>query len=173
MSDTATHTIVLKAGESFTLPPSSELIFVSDPDSLDSDCVDIPTTTYKCGYFFLILDADDNANHSMDMNTKYYSIKLNSTLVDTLDEFVLYGDGNHPTPTSIAALNLRVDDLTLFEFMQITTNEVTSRIHLHVYFKVIDTFYDTLRLVINNNNLGSLQEYAPLDAECDAYEDPS
>lgn len=167
----STQTIVLQPGESFVLPTGSEIIYSSDPENLESGCAEIPITQYKCGYFFIVLDADSNTYHSMDMNTKYVSLKIGSTTYN-IDEFVLTGDSNSPTPTDEVTLNTHITNTGLFEFMNVTENEVTSRTHIHVYFKVLETYYNDLFLVINNNNVNSTSYYPPNEAVCGVYPDP-
>jgi hypothetical protein len=55
---TVTRSITLSPGETFTLPPSSEIIFVSDSDNITTNCVDLPdSSSYKCGYFKYLQDA--------------------------------------------------------------------------------------------------------------------
>lgn len=168
----STQTITLQPGESFVLPSGAQIIYTSDPENLQSDCAEIPNTEYACGYFFIVLDADSNDNHAMDMNTRYVSIKIGSTTY-TINEPILYGDSNSPTPTDKTTLNTHVTNTGLFEFMSVTENEVTSRTHIHVYFKVLDTYYDDVRLVINNNNIGSIYEVPPIAATCGSYPDPA
>jgi hypothetical protein len=168
---TSSHTIVLQPGESFVLPAGGSIVYTSDPEGLNSECADIPTTTYKCGYFFLVLDADDNSGHSMDSNTRYVSVKVGNTTFP-LDEVVVFGSGNSPTPATHTTLNNHITDTGLFEFMQVTETEVTSRTHIHVYFKVLDSFFDDVLLIVNNNNVNSISYYPPIEAECDEYPNP-
>lgn len=168
----STQTITLQPGESFVLPSGAQIIYTSDPENLQSDCAEIPNTEYACGYFFIVLDADNNDNHSMDMNTRYVSIKIGN-ITYTIDEVILYGDSNSPTPTNETTLNNHVTNTGLFEFMAVRENEVTSRTHIHVYFKVLETYYNDVRLVINNNNVGSIYEVPPISATCGSYPDPA
>lgn len=171
----ATKTVVIKPGEKIILPKDAviEALVLDGSISVESTCDDLPDpVSYKCGYFFIIIDADNSGDHSMDMDTKYNSLIVGDTTY-TIDEYVAYGDGNNPVPMPVSVLNTHITDQAIFKFMALTANEVTSRTHLHIYFKVPEPLFDSVRLVVDNRNTGSLQEYKGLESECDDYPDPA
>jgi hypothetical protein len=174
-STSSYKTAVLKPGECIILPEGATIssVILDGAASVTSTCGELPTpSTYKCGYFFIILDADDNAGHSMDMDTKYVSIKVGGNTY-LINEPILYGDANSPTPTSVATLNVHITDLVLFEFKAVTENEVTSRTHIHLYFKVPEILFDTVELKIDNRGVGSYMYLKPLVETCDNYPTPA
>lgn len=73
---TSTHTVTLQPGERFVIPDGATILVVSDPDSLESDCIDIPLTTYKCWKFLWEDDDGDNAHN----DTYFTGIKLGDTI---------------------------------------------------------------------------------------------
>jgi len=165
--------IVLGPGECVTLPEDAVItsIVVNGSITPSSTCDNLPEPeAYQCGFFFLILDADNNDGHSMDDGTTYVSVTVGGNTY-VINEPVTSG-GDTPVPTAIGTLNLHITDLPLFEFTAITENEVTSRVHLHVYFKTPASLYDTVQLRVDNRGSGSIQIYEPLDAECDVFPDP-
>lgn len=166
--------IVLRAGECVILPKDAVItsVIINGSITPSSDCT-LPTpTTYKCGYFFLIMDADANDGHSMDEQTKYASLTVGASTY-TINEPVTVGDPNSPSPTNADTLNSHIIDTPIFEFMTVTSTEVTSRIHLHVYFQVPEDLYDSVELKIDNRGVGSFQYYKPIEAECEEYENPA
>lgn len=163
---------VLRAGECVILPKDAVItsIVINGSITATSDCT-LPTPeTYKCGYFFLILDADANTGHSMDDDTSYVSVTVGGNTY-MINELVTSG-GDTPSPTTETGLNLHIPDLAIFEFTAVTENEVTSRVHLHVYFKTPESLFDTVKLKVDNRGVGSFQIYEPIEAECDEFPEP-
>lgn len=151
-STTSTHTIVLKPGETFVLPKNGSLVFVSDPSGVESDCVAIPDATYRCGYFYLVLDQDSNTGHAMDeTHTNLKTLKVGSTTYDMADTRVIIFGDNPGLLVQPSTLNNLIPDQAIFTFTS-TWNDVgpDKRQYVKLYFKVLDSLYDTLDLVVGN-----------------------
>lgn len=56
---TFTHAITLNPGETFTLPPNSQILFSTDPTGLESVCTTIPDTELKCYRMHWVVNKDD------------------------------------------------------------------------------------------------------------------
>lgn len=170
-----TQTLVIPAGQSAVLPPGAVItsMLYDGEVTAESTCDNLPDPeNYKCGYFQFFIDADDNDGHSMDMGTKYYSVMIGSTTY-TLDELVASGDGNSPTLTDIVYLNAHVTQPALFQFMEITSNELVSRMSVHVYFKVPESLFNDTWLVIDNRGVGSLMYLKGTEETCGNYPVPA
>lgn len=161
---TSTHTITLQPGEAFTLPPNATLVFVSDPDSISTDCVDVPETTYVCGYFAYVRDDDDNDGHPFDESHLVISKVYVGDSVYTLDV-----PGGNPTAIQ---LNTNIPDQAVFSFTDTNTYaDFTKRKYNALYFQVIDTLYDTVKLeILERDNAGGTDRifayFLPLTIEC-------
>lgn len=166
---TVTNSVTIQPGETFNLPAGSTLIFSSDPSNLISDCADIPTDTYKCGYFYLILDNPGGSGESLTENsTFYHSVEVGGTT------FNLGGD-IHVIDSDDAVqedvLNARVSNLALFAFADITKTELSDRQAVNIFFRVPESLFDQTRLAILN--WGMVFWLDPTESDCGDYFDPS
>ena len=170
-----TQTVVIGPGESVVLPAGATVssIIYDGNITAESSCDNLPDpSVFQCGYFQFFIDADDNDGHSMDMSTRYHSIQIGSTTY-TLDELIASGSGNSPSLTDIAYLNVHITQPALFQFTEITFNEVTSRMSVHLYFKVPETLFNDTWLVIDNRGVGSLMYLKGNQEECGNYPNPA
>lgn len=163
---TSAHTIILKPGESFSLPAGGDLTFVSDPAGIDSDCVDIPTTTYKCGFFFVNMDSTGLTLNSMDEETTFIrQIRVGDNRY-TINEFLLFGQ-NSGSLNTIANFNSHITDQALFSFTGLSRTILAERQYISIYFTVPENLFDDTAMVLDNRS--SRQVYEPLEAVCGEY----
>lgn len=171
---TNTHSIVLQPGEFFSLPSGATIVFSSDADSIQSDCADIPDANYKCGYFYIIIDQDENDGHSMDeFNTLISNLQVGNTNYAFGQKIIASGD-DPGTLVTTAVLNSFVPDQSLFSFKAINRNTLTGsskRQLINIYFQVLDSLYDEVEMKVDNR--GSAQYYKPIESTCEDYPTPS
>lgn len=65
-SNLITKTVVVRPGESFTLPPGGTLIYTSDNNGIDTDCQLPPVQSRNCYVFTITVDNDNNDSHPLD-----------------------------------------------------------------------------------------------------------
>lgn len=162
----ASHTIVIKSGESFTLPPGGELVFVSDPAGVATDCGDVPTNTYKCGYFFLTLDSRLASDGPMEEIFTTITRLIIGNTTYSMNTIIVIGQ-DPGTLNSVANLNAPIPDQALFSFKGTGRTVLASRQYISLYFTAPDTVFDTIEMAVDNR--GSRHFYKPLDAACGQY----
>lgn len=165
-------TAVVRPGECVILPAGAVVtaVVVNGSASATNSCGDLPDpTSYKCGYFYIIIDVDSNDGHSMDeLYTQYQSITVaGNTYI--INENIVTGD-NPGTLVPVSTLNIHITDTALFEFMDVQRTVLSKRQSINVYFKVPEALYDSVKLKVDNH--GSVQIYEPIDHECDDYPVP-
>lgn len=169
----AFKSITIHPGEKIAFPSGTTIssVVTTGVINLSSSCDDLPSpTTYKCGYFYIVVDNDDNSGTPMDeSNTSYVDLTVGSN-VFTIGELVV--QGTHPgVATTISTLNTHITDLGIFEFMGITQHDYTKRSVLNVFFKAPEDLFDTIRLQVIGQ--GSEMLFPPRDAVCGEYPDAS
>lgn len=125
---------------------------------------------YTCGYFYIIIDNDNNEGHSMNEKNTYYTELTVGATTFPINELV--GQGENPaTATSVATLNTHITDLALFEFMAVTQNNLSRRTAINLYFKTLMSKWDTVELKLAN--FGMVLYLRPVAADCDIYPEPT
>lgn len=166
------RTAVLQPGQCIILPADAVVtsIILDGAATVTSTCGTLPTpSSYKCGFFSLLVDNDDNPDHSMDEQDTYYvSIKVGGTTY-IINELVVQGE-NPGTATAIGTLNLHITDTALFEFKAVTQTDLSKRSAVWLFFKVPEPLFDALELKVTNH--GVEQYHKPYEAECDEYPEP-
>jgi hypothetical protein len=167
---TSVQTITLQPGEVFTLPPGASLLFVSDVDSIQSECAEIPETTAKCGVFYFNIDDDTNDNHPLDEDsTTVASISIGGST---------YTIGQLVDSANVTNLNENLNTGGLFSFTSIDEFTIddsgdNKRKAIYIFFTVIESFYDSLLLAVTahtDKTRPSIQYYKPLiETECGDY----
>jgi len=168
MADTLqTFTITLQPGETIVLPSDVIItgIFVDGNADITSSCTGtLPASTnYKCGVFYMNIDDDNNDNHPNDENKTYYRKLIIGDLSFDLDGLLI--NTNDPD-----YLNSFVPAQGLFTFTHITRFTIddtgdNKRRAVYVYFKVAETFFNQLELLVTSHigaTLQSPQYYKPL-----------
>lgn len=165
---TVTNSVTLQPGETFNLPSGATLVFASDSASLTSSCVEIPTGTYKCGYFYLIIDNPGGSGESLsETSTFYNSVQVGTTNFDMGgDIHVIESDD----ATEEAVLNATISNQALFLFTEVLKNELADRQSLNIFFRVPEEFFDDTRLEILNWGMPFWLE--PTEVDCGVYPDP-
>lgn len=174
MATTGTlKSVVLEPGDCIVLPAGAEIqsIVLNGDASVTSTCGTLPTPeNYKCGFFSILVDNDDNPGHSMDEQDTYYtSIKVGNTTY-VINELVVQGE-NPGSATAVGTLNLHITDLAIFQFTAVTQTNLTKRSAVWLYFQVPESLYDQVELKVTNH--GVLQYHKPYDATCGEYPNPT
>jgi hypothetical protein len=169
----AKKTIVLKPGEKFILPKGSSVdaLIIDGSISVESSCNDLPTpSSYKCGSFFIIVDNDNNGDHSMDEEATFYkSLSIGGIEYSMPTRIIKSSDD--PGNLSLASdLNLFITDQITFKFLSVIREIHDKRQHVFVHFTVPEYLWDTVVLAVNNRE--SIQYYLPF-AEMDCDDIPS
>ena len=170
-------TVVIHPGEKIILPSNTVIdsLILDGSITVTSTCDDLPDpTSYKCGYFWFVLDQDDNSKHSMDGTSTYYmSLKVANNTYD-INRLIIVGSNDNPgTLTSVAVLNTHVPDQVIFSFTNVdrelnTGPGLDHNQRVYLFFKVAENLFNDVELKVSNKN--SLQYYRPLEAECDVYD---
>lgn len=165
--------VVLEPGECVVLPQGAVIqsVVLNGDASVTSTCGTLPTPeNYKCGYFSLLVDNDDNSGHSMNEEDTYYvSLQVGGTTY-MINELVVQGE-NPGTATGYGTLNLHITDLDIFQFTSVTQTNLTKRSAVWLFFKVPESLYDEVELKVTNH--GVVQYHRPYDATCGEYPSPS
>lgn len=172
----ALKSVVLNPGDCVILPADAVIdsVIINGSATATSTCGTLPApTTYKCGYFFFILDSDDNDGHSMDEDsTMYTSVTVGDNTYMINEKVIGLGD-NPGIPNPVSLLNLHITDTVLFEFMAITVNDgADKRQHIHLYFQTPEPLFSSVRLKMANRGV-SFHYYEPIESECGVYETPA
>lgn len=169
--DTKLRTAIIKPGERIILPQDAVIQSLVIDGSIDvtSSCDNLPTpSSYRCGYFHLMLDNDNNDGHPMDERETYYlSLKVGNNLYNINRKVISVGD-NPGTMNSPAVLNTHVPDQSLFSFTRIQGDQVGHRQAIYVYFKTIDSLFSTVELALTN--YGSIAYYKGNIVDCNMFE---
>lgn len=172
----ALKSIVLNPGECIVLPAGAEItsVLVNGAASITSTCGELPPIeNYKCGYFFLYMDATTGNTHSMDSDSLYSSIKVGDT-TSILNELITHTDTDNPIPCSSAQLNLHLTDLAIFQFMSVNWLEADDRIAIKLYFQAPESLWDTIELKIDNRGVGNYMYLRPQEeTECGVFTNPT
>ena len=165
---TVTNSSTIQPGETFNLPAGATLIFTSDPDNTVSDCAEIPTDTYKCGYFYIIIDNPGGSGESLsETSTFYHSVEVGSTTFNM-------GGTIHVIESDDAVqedvLNGTISNQALFIFTEVLKTELADRQAINVFFRVPESLFSETRLGILN--WGMLFWLDPIEMDCGSYPEP-
>lgn len=165
----AKRAITIRPGETVVLPAGATIdaLVIDGAIDVSSSCNNLPIpSAYKCGYFFLTLDNDNNDTHSMDeFSTAYNSITVGGVEYVIGTKVIASGD-NAGTKTLAPALNTYVPNQAIFKFLSVTGHEQDHRQDVWVHFRVPEYLWDTVVLTVDNR--GSIQYYLPFAAQdCD------
>ena len=111
-----TKKITLKGGEPFILPPNAEIVFVSDSNSLESDCAAIPSTGPLICYSYAWATEYDSGGGSGP-----WRVSQTNLIKYTLDSGIefefenMYANGDETTIEP--PLNVNQTGFTLYEFL--------------------------------------------------------
>lgn len=170
-TDNSISTVIIKPGQKIILPQGATIQSVILDGSIDvvSSCDNLPDpSTYKCGYFVVVVDNDDNTGHSMDETSVFLtSLKVANNTYIINRKLIASGDGAGIMQTS-AVLNTHVPDQAIFTFTQLRRDTLTKRQNVFIYFKTPSDLFDSLELKVSNWD--TVQYYRPLEAACDTYE---
>ena len=162
---TVTQSIVVTPGQTVVIPAGATItsLVLDGPISVTSTCDNLPApSAYKCGVFYMNIDDDLNDNHPNDEDsTKYASIKFGDTTV-ALDGLLL-------TQTFTGLNTFLAGQTPIFQFTFINRYSIddpgdNKRKAVFVYFKVVESLYDSLELTITGNlgmTLPTTQVYRP------------
>lgn len=173
MATPSLKTIVLRPGECVILPQDAVItsVILDGAASVTSTCGGLPApSSYKCGFFSLIVDNDDNAGHPLNEEDTYYTSLTVGGNTYIINELIVQSE-NPGVATSIGTLNLHITDTALFEFMSVTQTNLTKRSAVWLFFKAPEALFDTIELKVTQ--FGVDQYHRPYDAECDSYPSPS
>lgn len=140
-SNTVSHTIVLKPGESFSLPAGAEVIYVSS-NSLDSTCPIPAAEAKECYYFQLVIDNDNNDGHPLDEGSTYFSDLIVGGVTYELDILV-----DQLSPVLESAL-INALPQTLIEITDVTKNDLAKRTEVLINFKLAPSLAEDTELKI-------------------------
>lgn len=162
----AKKAITIRPGETVVLPSGATIdaLVLDGAIDVSSTCNNLPVpSSYKCGYFWITLDNDDNGTHSMDEeSTAYKSITVGGTEYVIGTRVIATGD-NAGTMTLAPALNTYIPNQAIFKFLSNTRHEVDHRQDIWIHFRVPEYLWDTVVLTIDNR--GSIQYYLPYTAQ--------
>lgn len=168
---TSVNTVVIRPGQKIILPQDAVIQSVILDGSIDvvSSCDNLPDpSNYKCGYFVVIVDNDDNDGHSMDETATFLqTLKVANNTYVINRKLISSGDGAGIMQTS-AVLNTHVPDQAIFTFTQLRRDTLTKRQNVYIYFKTPEDLFNSLELKVSNWD--AIQYYRPLEANCDVYE---
>lgn len=174
MTTIGTKTQVIHPGETIVLPKDAvvQSIIIDGAINVTSEC-DLPSpSSYKCGYFFLILDHDSSEFHSMEETQTFYLrlkvadniYEINESVIDVSTGFPA---GYNGATTSQAILNTHIPDQALFTFKNVVRTNIHNRQEIRVYFKTPEPLFNQVELTVDN--YGSVQYYRPWEEDCDNY----
>lgn len=162
----ALKTITLLPGECFILPKDATVssIVTTGSITVTTECgITLPTpVSYKCGVFYLFIDATGDDDTAMEEEYVYYNkitIGNNSYILNELVDGVPVG-----------TLNLHVTDSALFQFMDIQYNTLGNRKRIAVYFQTPEDLFEDVVLQISDR--GTLYNLPPYEATCEEYPTP-
>lgn len=167
-----TKTIIIHPGETIILPKDTEIdsLILDGSIEVTSTCNNLPDpSSYKCGYFYFILDVDDNEGHSMEETITLYQSVTVGTNTYLINELVVSGE-NPGTLTPVSTLNVHVPDQVVFTFTAVTRTVLSKRQGINLFFKVPEGLFNETYLKIDN--FGSVQRYDPIEEDCDEYPTP-
>lgn len=167
-TSTVTNSATLAPGETFTLPAGAELIFTSNPANTLSDCVEIPVDTYKCGYFYIILDNPGGGGESLsETSTFYNSVKVGTTIFNMGGNIPVIDDDD---AVQEDVLNTTITNQALFLFTEVLKNELADRQSLNIFFRVPESMFNETRLSFLNWGMPFWLE--PTAVDCGTYPEP-
>src|SRR5688500_9575721 len=169
--DDSINTVIIRPGQRVILPQDAVIQSLVLDGSIDvvSSCNNLPAPTdYKCGYFVVPLDSDNESDHAMNEEHTYLqSVRVaNNTYLIGL-KLIASGDNPGIMETS-TTFNSRVPDQAIFTFKQLRRNTLSKRQDIFIYFKTPETLFDSVELQIITR--GIIQYYKPLVSTCDLYE---
>ncbi len=167
----AIRTVVIHPGERIILPQDAVIqSLVIDGDiSVTSTCNNLPDpSAYKCGFFFIKVDSDNNDGHSMDeLYTYILNLKVASNTYEINRRIITSGDNPGVLQTA-AVLNTHVPDQAIFSFKTIGRDTLSVSQNIYIYFQTISSLFNSIELKVDNR--GSIQYYRPTEAVCGVYE---
>lgn len=174
MATTITQQVAtLNPGESVVLPAGAKIISIVTEGNITvtNSCGTVPeSSSYKCGYFHLELDVDDNDGHSMDEeSTLYQHIKVGNT-TDVMNQLIVTGE-NPGSLVDDTVLNTHITNTAVFSFKEVTRNVLSKRQIIFVWFQVPEELFDVTELAVANR--GSIQYYRPIEWVCGEYHNPA
>jgi len=89
-----TKTVKLAPGEPFTVPPGAEILYVSDSNSIQTDCIEIPVSgPLKCYSYKWAIEKDSGGGSGAwrDIDTFLENLVLGGDVSISLEH--IYGDG--------------------------------------------------------------------------------
>jgi len=168
----ASKSVTLHPGETVILPAGTVITSMITDGSIEvtSTCGNLPTpTSYKCGYFYIIVDNDANSGSPMDeSNTSYKGVTVGDVTF-TMDTLVVTGT-NPGTATPVATLNLYITDQALFKFMGVAQTNDSKKTRIYLYFRVPEDLFSSVYL--NVMGQGSTMYFPPNETECGSYPAP-
>jgi hypothetical protein len=171
----AKKAVTIKPGETLILPlgVTIDSIITDGSIAVSSSCDNLPEpSNYKCGYFYIVIDDDDNDGHSMDeTKSQYAELTVAGTTYNMGGVRVVESD-NPGTPNTATTLNTFVPDQTIFSFTNVTMDtSPEKRSYVFVYFKVVETLWDEVELLLWNWETHTY--YKPFaQTECGMYPYP-
>lgn len=149
---TSSHTVTIRPGETFVFPGNATILYASNPAGLEGECIDIPDATYRCGYFYVVIDQDSNSGHSMDEGSvKIYDITVGSTVYNTSEVKIITSGDNPGTLLTSTALNSYLPDPDIFTITDINRDtDPDKRQYVRIFFKVLGPLWDSLIMRLAN-----------------------
>jgi hypothetical protein len=170
---TITKAITLKPGESFTLPPGSELLFTSDGTGLSSDCQIPPDQQFSCFGIDWSLNDDNTPSPNLEhqvSNVEYLEIAGVQYPLNMDTHQVWNGGGFLPDQKNEALINALAAKLPpyLIQLSKVVTSTSGGRIAWSLYFRTVTDFGPTVRMKITGDGfVPGLYVYAYPSDQCE------
>lgn len=171
-TNTSITTVTIRPGQKVILPQGATItsLVMDGSINVESSCDNLPApSNYKCGYFVVILDRDNDGGRAMnEQDTYIQSLKVANNTYIIGEKIVASGDGDNSTLVTISELNDSVPDQAIFSFTKIRRDTLNVRQNVYIYFKTPEELFTSVELQVNTWD--TVHFYRPLEATCDLYE---